>query len=76
MKIQILGPGCSKCKQLAENVEAAIAELGLECRVEKVTGIDEIIKFGVIMTPALAINHKVKITGKVASVEEIKELLK
>lgn len=75
MKIQILGTGCPKCKKLTENAQAAIAELGLECDVEKVTDVNEIMKFGVMMTPALAVDGQVKIVGKVPSPDEIKKML-
>jgi small redox-active disulfide protein 2 len=75
MKLQILGPGCPKCKKLAENAEAAVRELGTEAQVVKVTNIDEIVKFGVMMTPALVIDGKVKSTGRIAKVEEIKKWL-
>ena len=74
-KIQILGTGCPKCKKLAENVEAAAKELEVEYQVEKVTEIAEIMKFGVMVTPALAIDGQVKVTGKVADVGAIKEML-
>ena len=74
-KIQILGPGCPKCKKLAENAEAAAKELGIEFALEKVTEINEIMKFGVMVTPALAIDGQVKVTGKVATPEEIKQML-
>lgn len=76
MKIQILGTGCPKCKQLAANAEIAVKELGLDCELEKVTGITEIMAFGVMLTPALAVDGKVKMSGKVPGVEAIKELLK
>lgn len=75
MKIQILGPGCPKCKQLAANAEQAIKELGISAEVEKVTDIREIIKIGVMLTPGLAVNGQVKASGKVLSVEEIKKLI-
>jgi small redox-active disulfide protein 2 len=75
-KIQILGTGCPKCKKLAENAEAAAKELGMEYEIEKVTKISDIMKFGVMMTPGLAVDGKVKVVGKVASVEELKEILK
>ena len=75
MKIQILGTGCPKCKKLAEAVEAAVKELGLDSKVEKVTDIKEIMSFGVMMTPALVVDGKVKVAGKVPSVDEIKRLL-
>jgi small redox-active disulfide protein 2 len=73
-KIQILGTGCPKCKKLAENAEAAAKELGIEFEIEKVTGINEIMKFGVMVTPALAVDGEVKVVGKVPSPDEIKEL--
>ena len=74
-KIQILGTGCPKCRKLAEHAEQAAKELGLECEIEKVTNINEIMKFGVMMTPALVVDGEVKVAGKVPGVEEIKGLL-
>lgn len=74
-KLQILGTGCPKCKKLTENAEAAAQELGIEHEIEKVTDINDIMNFGVMMTPALAVDGEVKIVGKIATVEEIKELL-
>jgi len=74
-KLQILGTGCPKCKKLAENVEAAAKALGVEYEIEKVTDINEIMKFGVMMTPALVIDDRVKVVGKVISAEEIKSLI-
>ena len=74
-KLQILGTGCPKCKALAENVEAAAKELGIEYELEKVTDINEIMKFGVMMTPALAVDGEVKVVGKVPPPEEIKKML-
>ena len=75
-KIQILGTGCPKCRQLSENAETAANDLGIEYEIEKVSDINKIIQFGVMMTPALAVDGEVKVAGKVASVEEIKELIK
>jgi len=75
MKIQVLGTGCPKCRKLEERVDEVIVELGLECEVEKVSDIKDIMAFGVMMTPALAVNGEVKSTGKLLSVDEIKELL-
>ena len=75
MKLQILGTGCPKCRQLAERTEAAAKEMGLEYQMEKVTEIDKIMAMGVMMTPALLIDGTVKVTGKVPSVEQIKLLL-
>ena len=74
-KLQILGMGCPKCKKLAENAEAAARELGIDCELEKVTDIEEIMKFGVMMTPALAVDGEVKVSGKVPDPDEIKEML-
>ena len=74
-KIQILGTGCPKCKKLAENAEIAAKDLGIEYSLEKVTEISEIMKFGVMMTPALAIDGQVKGVGKVILPDEIKKML-
>jgi small redox-active disulfide protein 2 len=73
--IQILGTGCPKCKKLEENAETAAKTAGVDYTIEKVTDINEILKFGVMITPALAIDGQVKITGKVATPEEIQDLL-
>ena len=73
--VKILGMGCPRCEKLAENVEAAVRDLGIECHIEKVTDINEIMKFGVMLTPALAVDGEVKSAGKVLSVEELKPLL-
>lgn len=75
MKIQVLGTGCPKCKKTAENAETAVRELGIQADVEKVEEIAEIMKFGVMMTPAVAVDGNVKISGRVPSVEDIKTLL-
>jgi small redox-active disulfide protein 2 len=75
MKIQVLGTGCPKCKQLTANAEEAVKALDLDAEVEKVTQINEIMKFGVMMTPALAINGEVKSSGKVLSPEAIRGML-
>ena len=74
-KLQILGTGCPKCKKLAENVEIAAKTLGIEYEIVKVTQINDIMKFGVMMTPALAVDGEVKVAGKVASPDELKSLL-
>jgi small redox-active disulfide protein 2 len=75
MKIQILGTGCKKCRQLAENADAAARELGLEYELVKVTDYAEIAAFGVLVTPALAVDGKVKLVGNAASPAEIRPLL-
>ena len=74
-KLQVLGTGCLKCKKLTENVEAAAKMLGIEYEIVKVTQINDIMKFGVLMTPALAVDNEVKLVGKVASPDELKSLL-
>ena len=74
-KIQILGTGCPKCKKLAENAELAAQAAGIEYELEKVTDINEIMKFGVMMTPALAVDGEVKVVGKVPAPEAIKDML-
>lgn len=74
-KIRILGTGCPKCKKLAEAAEAAAKDLGIEYELEKVTEINEIMKFGVMTTPALVVDGEVKVAGKVPSVDEVKKML-
>jgi small redox-active disulfide protein 2 len=75
-KIQILGMGCMKCNKLQENAEAAARALGIEYEVEKVKDIDKIMSFGVMVTPALAVDGVVKAAGKLLTPDEIKEFLK
>lgn len=73
--LQILGPGCPKCKKLAEVTEEAAKDLRLEYRMQKVTDIKAIMGYGVMMTPALAVDGVVKLSGKVPSVEEVRKIL-
>ncbi len=75
MKIQILGTGCHKCNSLYENACQAVKALGLDVEVLKVQDINEITSFGVMMTPALAVDGQIKSTGKLLSPEEIKKLI-
>jgi len=75
MKIEILGTGCSKCKQLGANVEAAVKELNLLAEVSKVTDIDKIMDHGVMMMPALVVDGAVVSFGKLLSLDEIKKIL-
>lgn len=75
MKIKILGVGCPKCKQLTANAEAAVKELNIQAEIGKVTDIDKITEYGVMMTPALAIDGVVVSSGKVLSKDEIKKIL-
>lgn len=76
MKIQVLGTGCAKCKQLTANAEEAVARLGLDAQVEKVEDLREIVKFGVMTTPALAVDGKVVAAGKLLSPEAVIALLR
>ena len=74
--IQVLGTGCQKCEKLTEkNAETAVAELGIQATVERVSDINAIISFDVMMTPALVIDGDVKVVGKVPTPEDIKRLL-
>lgn len=75
MKIEILGVGCPKCKQLTANAEAAVKELNIQAEIGKVTDIDKITKYGVMMTPALVVDGTVVLAGKVLSKEEIIKLI-
>lgn len=75
MKIQVLGTGCHKCKSLAQVTEQAVAELGISVEFSKVTDLKEIMAMGVMMTPALAVDGAVKVSGRVPGVAEIKTLL-
>jgi len=75
MKIQVLGTGCQKCDKLAENAKQAATELGLDFELEKITELNRIMEFGVMLTPALAVDGDVKFSGKAPSVAELKKLL-
>ena len=76
MKIEILGTGCPKCKKLMELTVEAVNETGVNAEVKKVDQINDIINYGVMITPALAIDGKVVVSGKIPSKEEIKNLIK
>jgi len=75
MQLLVLGPGCTKCKKLAEATEQAARELGVDYQLEKVTDLNQILALRVMMTPALVVDGTVKVTGRVPSVEELKKLL-
>ncbi|MVX66321.1 thioredoxin family protein [Clostridium chromiireducens] len=75
MIIKILGTGCSNCKRLEENAKKAVEELGLDATIEKVTDIKDIMKYGIMKTPGLVVDEKVKVSGRVPTSEEIKKYL-
>ena len=75
MKIQILGTGCPRCLKLGQEAEKAAQQLGIAYEIEKITDVPSIMRFGVMSTPALAVNGVVKVSGRVPSVAEIKALL-
>ena len=75
MRIEILGVGCPKCKQLTANAEAAVKELNISAEISKVSDIGKIVEYGVMTTPALAVDGAVVSAGKVLSKEEIKKIL-
>ena len=75
-KLQILGTGCSKCRLLADAAETAAKELGIDSELEKVTELNRIMGFGVMLTPALVVDGVVKVSGKVPSADEAKALLR
>ena len=76
MKIQVLGPGCAKCKQLTANAQKAVLELDVEATVEKVEDVREIMKYRVLSTPALVVDGALKSVGRVLTPEAIKDLLR
>lgn len=74
-QLQVFGPGCAKCKQLAEQTEAAARTLGIEYTIEKVTDLAQIMQHGIMMTPALAVDGEIKVVGRVPSAQEIEKFL-
>ena len=75
MKIEILGSGCQKCKQLAANTEAAIKDLNIDAEISKVEDIDKIMGYGIMMTPAIVVDGTVLSSGKLLSKDEIKMII-
>jgi small redox-active disulfide protein 2 len=75
MEVKILGTGCAKCDKLAAETRLAAEELQLECHIEKVTGLQEIMAYGVMITPALVVNGEVKVVGKVPARDDLKKML-
>jgi len=74
-KLQVLGPGCPKCEELAKRTEEAAKALGVDYELEKVKDLNEMMALGVFVTPALVVDGEVKVAGKVPSDEEIKKLI-
>lgn len=75
MLIQVLGTGCPKCLKLAESAQQAASELGVDFLLEKVTDINAILGFGVMLTPALVVDGAVKFCGRVPPIDELKQIL-
>ena len=76
MDIKILGTGCSKCKALEEATRKAVAEMNVDAQITKIEDITEILNYGIMTSPALVIDGKIVLKGRVASVEEIKKIIK
>lgn len=74
--IKVLGPGCPKCKTTFHNVQEAVKQLGIEVEITKIEDIEEMMKYNVLTTPVLVIDEEIKIKGRIAQIDEIKELLK
>lgn len=76
MEIKILGTGCPKCKALHKAVTEVVSEMGISADIKKVEKLDEIVEAGVMLTPGLMINGKLKVTGKVPGKEDLKKYIK
>jgi small redox-active disulfide protein 2 len=74
--IKVLGPGCPKCKTTFHNAEEAVKQLGIEANIIKIEDIEEMMHYNVLTTPVLLIDEQIKIKGRIAQIDEIKELLK
>jgi small redox-active disulfide protein 2 len=75
-QLKVLGPGCSRCEQLAQSTRAAADELELEYELEKISDLSKFIDYGLMMTPGLIVDGELKVQGKVPSIEELKDLLR
>lgn len=75
MKIKILGTGCPKCNQLEKSTQNVVNELGIDAQIEKVDDIMEIMKYGIASTPALVVDEKVVVKGRVPAHEELKKII-
>jgi small redox-active disulfide protein 2 len=74
-EIKVLGPGCASCEGLAADVKTLVAELDIECEIEKITDINQMLTFGVMLTPALVVDGEVKVAGRRPAMDELKEML-
>lgn len=75
MKIEVVGPGCARCVTTQKNVEEAVKQLGIQAEILKVTDIAEFAKKGVMFTPGVVVDGQVKVSGKVPTVDELKNIL-
>jgi len=75
MEIKVLGTGCAKCKQLEKTVREAVAELGIDASVEKVTEFADIMSYGIMSTPGLVIDGEVRLAGRLPKLEELKSII-
>ena len=75
VKIEVLGTGCAKCRRLVKNVEKAVEDLGLDAEIIKIEDIMAIMERGVMLTPGLIVDGELKVSGRVADVKELKEIL-
>ena len=77
MEIKVLGPGCANCVKMEDLAKTAVKELGIEAKIEKITDIAQIAMHGILSTPGLIVNGKIKHSGKpLPSLEKVKELIK
>jgi len=74
-EIKVLGPGCASCEGLTADVKTLVAELDIECEIEKITDINQMLSFGVMLTPALVVDGEVKVAGRRPAMDELKEML-
>jgi len=75
MKIEVVGPGCARCITTAKNIKEAVKQLGIQAEIVKVTNVAEFAKKGVMFTPGVIVDGQVKVSGKIPTVDEIKEVL-
>ena len=75
-KIQVLGPGCPNCRRLADRVEEAAGALGIEYEIEKVTAVEEIMRYGIMATPALVVDGELKCAGRIPSLKDLEAMLR